>query len=753
MSQTEQYESFSQPSSVDNSSKEKLALEAYQPGTSDKSGTVLTVENAKKTATAVIENLFGNIEIFDGDKKVQPTHQSAPTVDANSQILKDAGAVGVPGQATRPEVNNVPQVESPAVSKPETAPAKPESGTPAKPETGTTPAETTPPAGDTTIAKAPEKPTVPLKDSADIDRSKLEDMAEHLHGDRGGLGFGAWGRDNKREELAWSGELQDRLTSLSPAERAALKGIYREKYGTTLDADYAFLKGDQKKEFDSILQKDDPAAKRADRIQTLMDKSKDDYKSLSYTHVERDNANKELRDTLKSMTAKDIQETDEYFKRVYGKSLQESLNEGTPKTTKEMCSIYLKGSDTLTPADNQRLTELQNEEKARLEGTPNSSLTAKDAERLFDKNFERLDWNEDGVVSTDEIDRAMSDSDYKGEDAQLVVLLKEQRKEIALLSSDTSLLFETSSVTKQDMAKLTELANKTDKSEDEAELVGDIDNKLRRTGNALQNSNKKLWGSADPIDSITPEAVDQEQVGDCYFLASVAAVAKTKEGKESIKNMIEDNKDGTYTVRFPGNPRAITVDEPTDAELAHGAAAGREGVWVAVLEKAYAKYQAKETGEKPRYMTDGIEGGYTNEALELMTGKRVKDLQLENTSKEEMHKILTSSMEDDRPVTCEIDDPEGEETERSKKGDNGAGLPSGHSYTITGYDPETRMVTVRNPWGSGEPKDKDGKTLDGNNDGTFTMSLDDFYRNFHSVQYARADNDKDKEKSWWNPFS
>lgn len=752
MSQTEQIESFAQPTSADNSSSDKFALEAYQPGTND--STVLSVANVRKSATELFDKVFGDIEIFDGDKKFQPKNQSAPTVDANSQILKDAGAAGNPaGNTAGPEVNTQSKPET--VARPEATPPKPES-TPPKPETGATPADATPPspAGDTTLAKAPEKPEVVLKDSDKIDRSKLENVAEHLRGE-GGLGFGDWGRESKREELAWSGELQDRLKSLTPDERAALKGIYKEKYGTTLDADYAFLKGDQKKEFESILQKDDPASKRADHIMTLMGRTKDDYKSLSYTHVDRDNANRELRDTLKGMTAKEIEETDKYFQLVYGKTLQQSLNEGTPKTTKEMCNIYLKGSDNLTPADTQKLNELTNEEKARVEGTPNPNLTAKDTEALFNKNFERLDWNEDGVISTDEIDRAMSDSDYKGEDAQLVVLLKEKREKLAVLSSDSSVLFEKSSITKQDMAKLTELANKpqADRTAEENDLIEAVDNRLYKTGNAIKDSNKKLYGTPDPIDSITPEAIDQEQVGDCYFLASVAAVAKTKEGKESLKNMIEDNKDGTYTVRFPGNPRAITVDEPTDAELAHGAAAGKEGVWVAVLEKAYAKYQAKETGEKPRYMTDGIEGGYTNEALELLTNKRVKDVSLYDTSKDEMHKILTKSMEDDRPVTCEIDDPDDEETE-SKKEDNPAGLPTGHSYTVTGYDPATKMVTVRNPWGSGEPKDKDGKTLDGNNDGTFTMSLDDFYRNFHSVQYARAESDKDKEKSpWWNPFS
>lgn len=736
MSQPSQIESFTQPNAGDVSSlNEKLALEAY-PGTND--STALAIAGAKKSATDVVDKMFGNLEIFDRSAAFEPKQQ--PGQDNTSQKVQETVAHGPVTPAAKPG-----DAANPA-AKPGDA-AKPAG----KPESGATPTDGAPASTgtDTTLGKAPEKTEVPAKDSPKVDRSKIEDLAERLHGE-GGLGIGDWGREDKREEMAWSGELQGRLESLNADERAALKGIYHEKYGKTLEADYAFLKGDSKKEFDAIMHKDDPAAQKADRLMYLMDKSKEDYKTLSYAHPDRANANKELRDTLKTMNEKEIQETDTYFRRCYGKSLKETLDAEAPKTTQEMCSIYLKGQDKLTAADNQKLTELTNEEQKRFEANPN--LTAKDAERLFNKNFERLDWNDDGVVSKDEIDRAMNDSDYRGEDAQLVVLLKQKREELAVLSKDSNVFLEKYQVTKQDMAKLTELANKADKSKEEQDVVDTVDSRLRNSGNAIKDSDKRLWGSnSNPIDSITPEAVDQEKIGDCYFLASVAAVAKTKEGKESIKNMIEDNKDGTYTVRFPGNPRSITVDEPTDAELAHGAAAGKEGVWVAVLEKAYAKYKYKETGEKPRYPTEGIDGGYTNEALELLTGKRVKDVSLENTSKDEMHNILKKSMEDDRPVTCEIDDPEDDETE-SKKEENPAGLPTGHSYTVTGYDPETRMVTVRNPWGRGEPEDADGNAKDGKDDGTFTMTLDEFYRNFHSVQYARADNDKDKEKDWWNPF-
>ncbi|HEY9786810.1 MAG TPA: C2 family cysteine protease [Candidatus Obscuribacterales bacterium] len=583
------------------------------------------------------------------------------------------------------------------------------------------------------IGKAPDKMAVTNR--TEVDRAKLRDYAEALGGARTFFP-GAWGRETKREEMAWSRELHGRLKDLSEDEREALKGVYYEMYGTTLDADYAFLEGQEKADYESLMHRSgDAVGPRADRLMTLMDQSKKDYDSLSYVHTDRPNANRELRDTLKSMTEKEVQQTDEYFKRVYGKSLQQALNEEAPKTTQEMCSIYLKGSDKLAPEDHFKLAQLIAEESVRLDGSPNSNLGAADMQRLFERNFERLDWNEDGIVSHDEINRAMNDGDYVGEDAQLVAMLKEEGERIAMLSDD-DLWLEWTGISKADMAKLNELSVTSDKTDGEKKLVADVDNRMWSMGRDLKNADKHLYGvHADPLDAIKPEAIYQNQVGDCYFLASVAALAKTQEGKEQIRDMIEDNKDGTYAVRFPGHPRSITIDEPTDAELAHAAGGTRDGVWVAVLEKAYAKYYERESGEKHTYNTDGIGGGDASEVIQLLSAKETRHVELTEVSKEEMHNILTRSMDFDRPVTCGIDSPDGEKS-GAKKAANPAGLPSGHSYTIMNYDPNTRTVTIRNPWGSGEVKDGAGNTKDGNNDGIFTMSLDDFYANFDDVQYA-----------------
>lgn len=95
-----------------------------------------------------------------------------------------------------------------------------------------------------------------------------------------------------------------------------------------------------------------------------------------------------------------------------------------------------------------------------------------------------------------------------------------------------------------------------------------------------------------------PEYNDVEQggVGDCYFLASLSAFAKTN--PNIIKQSIVDIGDGTYIVRFyrGGNPVYLKIDGdlPTISNVGGSFlyfARIRSGAWVALLEKAYAFFR------------------------------------------------------------------------------------------------------------------------------------------------------------------
>ncbi len=48
-------------------------------------------------------------------------------------------------------------------------------------------------------------------------------------------------------------------------------------------------------------------------------------------------------------------------------------------------------------------------------------------------------------------------------------------------------------------------------------------------------------------------------------------------------------------------------------------------------------------------------------------------------------------------------------------------------------------VTIRNPWGKGDPLNAAGKPRDGKDDGVFTMSLDEFQQTFSDVAYGQKE--------------
>jgi hypothetical protein len=58
--------------------------------------------------------------------------------------------------------------------------------------------------------------------------------------------------------------------------------------------------------------------------------------------------------------------------------------------------------------------------------------------------------------------------------------------------------------------------------------------------------------------------INQEISGNCWFLANIGAINNTKAGRDIINNAVEENDDGSYTVKFPLDPKhsyTVTKEE------------------------------------------------------------------------------------------------------------------------------------------------------------------------------------------------
>ena len=246
---------------------------------------------------------------------------------------------------------------------------------------------------------------------------------------------------------------------------------------------------------------------------------------------------------------------------------------------------------------------------------------------------------------------------------------------------------------------------------------------------------------------VAPEDIHQGDSGDCYFLASLAAVAKTH--PELIQKAIRQNADGTYSVDFhepPGmdwmraggiagvntegylerwlQPLGMKPSETStvtmDGQLP--LVGGRDPyqstdsgeLWPALMEKAYAKWWGG-------YAAIG-NGGDGAEGLMAITGAPVDRIGM-GGGEDAVWQQLTAASAANQPMVAT----------RYGKPDS-PGMVNDHVYTVMGTETINgeRYVDVRNPWGNTEPGN------DGNDDGEFKMKLSDFVQQYSYVDVART---------------
>ncbi|MFO0601021.1 MAG: C2 family cysteine protease [Myxococcaceae bacterium] len=216
----------------------------------------------------------------------------------------------------------------------------------------------------------------------------------------------------------------------------------------------------------------------------------------------------------------------------------------------------------------------------------------------------------------------------------------------------------------------------------------------------------------------------QGQVGDCYFISALSAVAKSH--PEILQNAVKANRDGTYTVTFYernspmdlAKPVQVTIDgkfADRHGMLEYAAARETKELWPMIFEKAYASWKGG---------FDAIEGGMSATALEAITGKQGDFFP------------VTSDMKGDAlfaqiKAACAN---KGAVVALSKTWDpSEQGVVADHAYTLLGVEEKNgqKFVQLRNPWGEREP----GR--DGRDDGIFSLPIDKFATSFAAVEFVK----------------
>ncbi|NES97933.1 MAG: hypothetical protein F6K32_22520 [Desertifilum sp. SIO1I2] len=252
-----------------------------------------------------------------------------------------------------------------------------------------------------------------------------------------------------------------------------------------------------------------------------------------------------------------------------------------------------------------------------------------------------------------------------------------------------------------------------------------------------------LFGSAS---SARIGHIDQGQLGDCAFLASLAATFKPQrndsgnQSSDIVDSMITDNGDNTFTVRFYDattlQAQYVTVDrrvaiEPGTGELFAASADNQRdpsnptnsATWVPLVERAYAQWR-QETGQTglPGYNAIGL-GDSITDPLTRIVGRRAQSYTFEsgNTNTANFSTIQSTLAAGGMFITTGTPDEKGDPF--------GKLIVPTHAYTVTDayIQGGEQRVVVRNPWGiDAYPGYGQGDF----NDGFIDLAYSDFTRYF-----------------------
>ena len=220
------------------------------------------------------------------------------------------------------------------------------------------------------------------------------------------------------------------------------------------------------------------------------------------------------------------------------------------------------------------------------------------------------------------------------------------------------------------------------------------------------NVTASLWGTGPVMTDI-----NQGQVGDCYFLASIQSLAFAQPAK--LEEMAVDLGDGTYAVQFKrgGTTSYVRVDANfPDAPwgglyYAHPQSGG--AIWAEVMEKAYAFFRS---------------GAGTYASLNSgWTGSVFGDLGVStntfNTGGSGLFNQLTTAVNAGKAVAAIT----------VSTMPSGIPIIGSHAYSVvaTSVVSGVQFVTVRNPWGfDGAGSDSD------TSDGLVTITMAQFNQAF-----------------------
>jgi calpain-15 len=249
----------------------------------------------------------------------------------------------------------------------------------------------------------------------------------------------------------------------------------------------------------------------------------------------------------------------------------------------------------------------------------------------------------------------------------------------------------------------------------------------KRPNEVFRSQNYFLYDKLDISD------INQGQLGNCYFLSALSALAEFPDRYKKIFVNNQKSDNGCYAIKLQlqGIPKIVTIDDHFPAIKGNwfAASSGMKEIWVNVMEKAWAKVNKSYASTI---------AGLPSESLSCITEAPCFSYIHRKFTEDKIWSILLDADQKDH-IIC---------TNTGNNADaEDMGLVKSHAYTVISlYDYQgLKILKVRNPWGAFEwkgdycdnsekwkekPELKQIVGYQKQDDGIFFMTFQDFLKYF-----------------------
>jgi hypothetical protein len=191
--------------------------------------------------------------------------------------------------------------------------------------------------------------------------------------------------------------------------------------------------------------------------------------------------------------------------------------------------------------------------------------------------------------------------------------------------------------------------------------------------------------SPQAIAEVGPNAVHQHGAPNCWFEASVSALAATQKGQVLLSQMITKNSNESFTVHFPNDPQSFTVTDQAIAQYRIQDVTD----WARIIQCAERqKFPNTDASEGVRIGIPLIYRG-----LSVLTGTEAHFKRPDEMSAGEISTLLSHSLAASRPVVLASKSPQ-------ENGHLRQIVMPNHAYAVLAFDPSTETLTLKNPYGA-----------------------------------------------------